>query len=174
VGEHPDTSGDVISFRDSRTFYGASCVALAAMATMSSPWPWTVLFGAQSLWAFLRFINQRVRLRVTDDGIVDETFSWYSPGLIRWEGIRDVRAGRWGGIEIELKDPKAFYYRLSPPAALSRAISRLFGLGPAVINPSYYKASRRELLESLEAALDSYTLDTVRQSDTLGSGGAAA
>ncbi len=168
--EHSRTDRDVISFGDSKTFYGALFVVFAAMATMSSPWPWTVLFGAQSLWAFLRLINQRVRLRVTADGIIDETFPWYSPGLIRWEGIRDVRAGKWGGIEIELKDQKAFFYRLSPPAALARAIWRLFGLGPAVINPVYFKGSRRELLESLEAALDSYTLDAVRQSVTLGSG----
>jgi hypothetical protein len=129
-----------------------------------------LLLGSYSAWSFLRVVSWRVRVRVTEDGIVDETFGWYSPGLIRWEGIRDVRAGRWGGIEIELKDQKAFFYRLSPPAVLARALSMLFGLGPAVINPLYFKGSRRELLESLEAALDSYTLDTIRQSDTLGSG----
>ena len=170
MGEHPDTSGDLIEFRDSQAFYGSSCVGSAGLAVYSSE-PWmALLLGSYSAWSFLRVVSWRVRVRVTEDGIVDETFGWYSPGLIRWEGIRDVRAGRWGGIEIELKDEKAFFYRLSPPAVLARAISRLFGLGPAVINPLYFKGSRRELLESLEAALDSYTLDAVRQSHTLASG----
>ncbi len=85
----------------------------------------------------------------------------------------DVREGMWGGIEIELKDEKAFLNRLSPLAVLARAISRLYGRGPAVINPVYFEGSRRELLEQLEAALDSFTLAAARQSDTLGSGEAA-
>ncbi len=174
MGEHPATSGDLIEIRDSKTFYGAFFVVLAAMAMMSSPWPWTVLFGVQSLWALLRVARRRVRLRVTEDGIVEETFRWYSAGLIRWEEIRDVRVTRGGGIEIELKDEKAFLKRLSPLSVLARVSQRfIFRVGPATISPLSLEGSKRELVESLESALDSFTLTSIRQSATLGSDEAA-
>ena len=173
MGEHPDTSGDLIEIRDSKDFYGASCIGCVGLAVYFSE-PWMALFlGSYSVWSFLRAVSGRVRVRVTEDGIVDETFRWYSPGLIRWEEIRDVREGRWGGIEIELLDEKTFLNRLSPLAVLARTISRLYGLGPAVINPMYFEGSRRELLEPLEAAFDSSVLAAARQNDPLGSGEAA-
>ena len=69
MGEHPDTSGDLIEIRDSKDFYGASCLGCVGLAVYFSE-PWMALFlGSYSVWSFLRAVSGRVRLRVTEDGI---------------------------------------------------------------------------------------------------------
>ncbi len=65
-----------------------------------------IIFGAHAVWAFRRLLDPRPRIRLSSDGIVDKNF-WYSPGLIPWEEILDVRSTRLGLIEVDLKDESA-------------------------------------------------------------------
>ena len=131
------------------------------------------LFGSYSVWSLMRFVRPRVRVRITEDGIVDESFWWYSPGLIRWDEIVDFRTTKWGLVRIDLVDEAAFLERLSGLKQLARIKSMLNGLGPALIVPWALEGSKRDLMETLETALDSYTLAAARRREPLGPGGAA-
>ncbi len=166
---------DVMEIRDSRPFYALSSIAYGTLAWWSSASLGVgavglVVFGSYSLWSLLRFIWPRVRLRITEDGIVDETFWWYSPGLIEWGEIVDFRTTKWGLIRIELVDEDSFLGRLSGLRQLTRVKSMLYGLGPALLVPWVLEGSKRDLLGSLEARLDAYTLAAARRRGSLGPG----
>ncbi len=159
---------NLFEVRGSRAFYTFWCIAAGALAWLSSvSWGWGLMglavFGAHSAWALVGLLNRRIRLRVTEDGIVDENF-WWSPGLVPWEEMLDVRATKWGLVEIDLRDKSAFFERLSPLAQLVRVKQRLSGLGPALIVPWSLEGSKRDLLESLETGLDSSTVAAARLS----------
>ena len=194
VSESVDThSEDPIEIRDSRVFYalwGDLALLLAAVSAASWAWgPFGLLglvglgvFGTHSLWAFQRLFHRRVRLRITEEGVVDENF-WYSPGLIKWDEILDVRVTRWGRIEIDLVDENEFLARLSGPHQLgrvkqlaqsARAIHMvLLGFGPAAIASWGLEGSRAEIVEMLEAGMDRYALSVVREGDALEPGEAS-
>lgn len=159
----PPAGGEVVEFRDSPTSFGVMGLILGVLAFQASWWPSAGLFGICSLWLVSRAARRRVRLRITDEGITDETFGWYSPGLIPWEEVREIRYGAWRAVDIELKDEAAFLYRLSPLARLGRIPGRLFGLGSAYLNPLYFRASRRTLHDSLEAGLRAHELESIRR-----------
>ena len=179
-----------IEIRDSRAFYALWAEVAGSLAVLSAAsWIWGPVglaglvglgvFGAHAVWALRRLFGRRVRLRITEEGIVDENF-WYSPGLIKWDEVLDVRATRWGRIEIDLLDENAFLARLSGPhqvgrikqlARSARAIHTvLLGFGPASIFSWGLEASRGEIIEALEAGMDSYALSVVRQGHALAPG----
>ncbi len=168
---------DPIEIRDSRAFYALWAELAGSLAVLSgAAWAWGPVgfaglvglgvFGANTVWSCLRLFRRRVRLRITEGGIVDENF-WYSPGLIKWDEILDVRATRWGYIKIDLADEKAYFERLSGLAEVAHAYQKLWGLGPAAIFSWGLEASRGEIIEALETGMDSYALSVVRQGDAL-------
>ena len=165
---------DPIEIRDSRPFWAFCGALMGSLATLSAvAWGWgpfgLVVFGTHTVRTFARLLSRRTRLRITDEGIVDENF-WYSPGLIKWDEILDVSAARWGAIEIDLLDANAFLARLSGLAQLYRVKLWLKGFGPAVIIPWGLEGSRRELIEILETGMDSYALSVVRRGASLACG----
>ena len=168
---------DQIEIRDSRLFYAICSEVAGSLALLSAiSWAWgpagvAGLVGAA--WALHRLFHRKARLRITDQGIIDEQF-WYSPGLIKWDEILDVRESRWGYIEIDLADKQAYFRRLSGLAQTVRAYQRLWGFGPAAISSWGLEASRGEIIEALETGMDSYALSMVRQADALEPGGASA
>lgn len=166
---------DVMEIRDSRPFYALSSIGYGTLAWWSSSSlglgaAGLVVFGSYSLWSLLRFVRPRVRLRISEDGIVDETFWWYSPGLIRWGEIVDFRTTKWGLVQIELVDEDSFLGRLSGLRQFTRVKSMLYGLGPALLVPWVLEGSKRDLLGSLKTRLDAYTLAAVRRGVSLGPG----
>ena len=85
-----------VELEDSRAFYGFFFLfyVIVAALLISAP-PLAIASGAAGLWSLLRFFTPRVRLRTTAEGIIDNTLPWYSPGLIPWDEIADIRAGAW-------------------------------------------------------------------------------
>ncbi len=112
---------------------------------------------------------RRVRLRIDEEGVVDR-FVWFSPGLIPWRQIIEVRQTRWGLIQVDLRDNAAFYEQLSPLAELQVAKLRLWGLGPAVLRPWSLEASRSRLLQVIEDGMDAYALSELKREKALGPG----
>jgi hypothetical protein len=165
-------------------FYAISGEVAGSLAVLSAiSWAWGPagvaglvgmgVFGINAAWALHRLFRRKARLRITEQGIIDEQF-WYSPGLIKWDEILDVRPSRWGYIEIDLADKPAYFRRLSGLAQTVRAYMRLWGFGPAAISSWGLEASRGEIIEALETGMDSYALSMVRQADALESGGESA
>ena len=182
MNQHLDAPAvDQIEVRDSRLFYaicGGVAGSLAVLAAISLAWgPAGVadlvalgVFGINAAWVLHRLFRRKARLRITEQGIIDENF-WYSPGLIKWDEILDVRESRWGYIEIDLADKQAYFRRLSGLAQTVRAYQRLWGFGPAAISTWGLEASRGEIVEALETGMDSYALSMVRETDALEPGG---
>ena len=166
-----------IEIRDSRTFWAFYCALAGSLAALSEGWGWgpvgLLVSGTHTAYSLVRLLSRRTRLRITDEGIVDEIF-WYSPGLIKWDEILDVRAARWGAIEVDLLYANAFLARLSDLAQLRRIKQRLMGFGPAVIFPWGLGGPRRELIEMLETGMDSYALSVVRRAKPLPSAAATS
>lgn len=155
-----------LTIRDSRAFYAYWCIAmtLLAVATVTG-FGWgpfgLVLFGGYALWALTRLLDRRPRIRVTPEGIIDDNF-WYSPGLVRWADILDVRMTRLGLIEVDLRDENAFWERLSPLRRLARFKMQLYGFGPALITPWGLEGSGSEIVAHLQAGLDEHVLLAAR------------
>ncbi len=172
---------DQIEIRDSRLFYAICSEVAGSLALLSAiSWAWGPagvaglvglgVFGANAAWALTRLFRRKARLRITEQGIIDEQF-WYSPGLIKWDEILDVRESRWGYIEIDLADKQAYFRRLSGLAQTVRGYQRLWGFGPAAIHTWGLEASKGEIIEALETGMDSHALSMVRQADALEPGG---
>ncbi|MBT8487821.1 MAG: hypothetical protein KJO65_03230, partial [Gemmatimonadetes bacterium] len=106
-------------------------------------------------WAGYRVILPG-RLCVTEAGIVDEMF-WYSPGLIPWQDVTDVRPTRWGLVEIDLVDDDVFLQRLGPLSQMARFKQQLYGFGPALVVPWVLRGRRRTIVDRLQDGLDAYT-----------------
>ncbi len=160
-----------IEIRDSRTFWALCSALMGSLTALSAAsggggWVGLWLFGTRTIYTFVRLLGRRIRLRITEEGIVDQNF-WYSPGLITWSEMLDVRATRWRTIEIDLVDEEAFLARLSVLARLYRIKLQLRGLGPTLIVPWGLECTRRELIEMLETGMDSYALSAVRAGDPL-------
>ncbi len=152
-------------FRGSRSFFaglvavsGGVAAAFAAVGSLVL----ATLAMAYTAWAGYRLIAPG-RLRVTRDGILDETF-WYSPGLIPWDEITDIRPTRFGLVEIDLVDETAYVDRLGPWAQLALIKQQLYGFGPALIVPWVLRGTRRDLVEGLQEGLDAHTLRVLTQS----------
>lgn len=145
--------------RGSPVFFGLVClvfgVLAVGLATMGQ-----VVFSALAVlyagWAGMRLIRPG-KVSVTAAGIVDRTF-WYSPGLIPWQEVTDVRAVRWGLIEIDLADEGAFLERLGPLAQMARFKQQLYGFGPALLVPWVLRGTRRSMVDRLQDGLDAFTL----------------
>ena len=165
---------DPVEIRDSRIFFaswGILTGSLAALSVVSwglGPFG-LVVFGTHAVWSLTRLLSRRVRVRITQEGVVDENY-WLSPGLITWDEILDVRPTKWGLIEIDLADEDAFLERRSTLAQLAIFKQQLYGLGPAVIVPWSLRGTRRELLDALETAMDTFALSKVRNGEALGPG----
>lgn len=147
-----------VEFKGSRVFFGvlllvvgffAAGLAALGSVVLSSL---AVLYGG---WAGFRLIAPG-RVRATEDGIVDETF-WYSPGLIPWAHVTDVRPTRWGLVEIDLVDEDIFLEGLGPLVQVALFKQRLYGFGPALLVPWVLRGSRRTIVDGLQVGLDAYT-----------------
>ncbi len=117
------TDFDVKEFRDSRLFFAAYSGATSALAWISTvAWGWgpfgLIVFGVHAIWSAQRLLTRRPRLSITRDGILNNNF-WYSPGLIPWANIRDVRRTPLGIIKVDLVDSAAFLDRLPPLSMLA-------------------------------------------------------
>lgn len=124
-------------------------------------------FESLAIWSAQRLVSRPVRLRVTEEGVHDDT-GWYSPGFIAWSEVANVRITNLGFIEIDLVDEDAFLSRLAPLSRIRRMQWRFFGFGPQLIAPWGLAASRSEIFEALEGGLDEYTLRAVRRDAQLG------
>lgn len=158
-------------YRDSKLFWGAFAGLMAVLGAVSSTvWGWgpvgLVFFGVYTVFALTRLLSGRVRLQVGEDGIVDRTF-WYSPGLIPWGEILDIRSTRFGFIEVELRDEAALLARLSPLSRWARWKFPLYGLGPAAIVPWGLEAKRSELIEVLQSAHDEFVVEATKAGHAL-------
>ncbi len=158
---------DAIAIYDSRLFFGlysaGMTIAAIPCALLSGFGPvLAIILGTHALWALRRVIDRRPRLRISAEGIRDENF-WYSPGMIRWDEILDVRRTRFGLIEVELRDEGAFWNRLSPLRQLPRVKLALFGFGPALITPWGLRGTTREVVGTLQQGLEQHLLDSVRR-----------
>ena len=144
------------------------CVGLLLSSTFL--WDWgafgVIIFGTHAVYAGARLLHRPVRLRITEEGIVDRIV-WPSAGLIRWEEILELRPTRWGLIEIRLRDPDAFMEQRSTLFQLSRFKVLIRGWSPAVLFSLFLTGSRKHLLEQLESGLDAFTLTAVRQDRVL-------
>jgi len=163
-----------VEIRDSVWFYASFFVAslllaIASVVAGGAGPVGAVLFGSYASWSLLRLITRRVRLRITAEGIED-TNHLGAPGLIRWEEILDVERSRWGLIEVRLHDEQAYWQRLSPFGRVAAAKMQLFGHGPAVLNSWGLGASKRDVLEALEAGVDAHVLASARSEKALGKG----
>lgn len=163
ASEPPAALQPLAEFRDSRLFFGTIAALNAAVALAATPVP-ALFFGACAIWWARNVIAPRTRIRVTREG-VELSYFVRSPGLIRWEDVVDVREGRFGTVEVELKDEDGFARRLSLPDRLVAGLNRLFyGFGPTAVSGLMVAGSRKEIHAALEAALDAYTLEASRES----------
>jgi hypothetical protein len=165
---------EAVESYDSRLFifvFSLLCFVLLAFSTLA--WGWGLLgfiwFGTSAVWSLVRLAFRRVRLRIDEEGVVDR-FVWFSPGIIPWRQIIEVRPTRWGLIQVDLRDNAAFYEQLSPLAELQVAKLRLWGLGPAVLRPWSLEASRSRLLQVIEDGMDAYALSELKREKALGPG----
>lgn len=159
-----------IEIRDSRTFYaswGALTGLLAALSIAGGSPLGLLVFGSHAVWSVSRLLNRRVRLRITEAGIENRT-SLFSPGLIAWDEVRDVRPAKWGLIDIDLVDEGGFLDRLGSGPQFAALKLHIYGFGPAAIRAWGLGSSRRELLDALEWAMDSFVLSKVRSGRALG------
>lgn len=153
----------------SRLFFG-SVGLLAAVAAIACASAGQVFFAtiaaAYAGWSGFRLWIKPAWVRVTTEGIVDETF-WYSPGLIRWSEIIDIRETRWGLIEIDLLDETAFWERLGPLRQLARIKYQLYGFGPASIVSWTLKGRRSDIVDRLQDGLDTFALTSFTDPEAL-------
>lgn len=172
-GPHDDAGRDAIEVvrYDSRGFfaiYGSTCALLAA-GFASLPWgmPLAVVMGANALWAVMRASYRKARIRIDEDGIVDENF-WYSGGFIPWSAVRDVRPTRWGLIQIELFDENEYWDALHPMKAFALLKMQLYGFSPVVVTPWGLQGSRRALVAELQEGLDRWAVEAARRGELAG------
>jgi hypothetical protein len=174
----PPAAFEPVEFRDSWPFYLVLLVAAVALGVCSvAYWPrWgpvpLVVFGPGAVGAVLRFLRQRVRLRITEEGIVDRT-RWYSPGLIPWEDIVDVRVGPWGLIQLELAEGSSFWERQTPLRQVHMIRTQFWGLSPATIFPLGLSAARRTIVQAIEDGMDRHALQSLRRAAELPAGDGA-
>lgn len=146
-------------FRGSRLFFAFVLLAAGSVAAGVAALGSLVLASigvAYAGWAGYRLISPG-RLCVTGDGIVDETF-WYSPGLIPWPEVTDIRPTRWGLVEIDLVDDNVFLERLGPLSRVALFKQQLYGFGPALIVPWVLRGGRSTIVDRLQEGLDAHTL----------------
>lgn len=156
--------------RDSRVFFGCFSSAMAVLAAgfaVTGWWLPAMIATGYAGWSGYRTLVAPVRVRVTEAGIEDRTF-WYSPGLIPWDEILEVRAGSWGAIEIDLRDETSFWNELRPLARLPRMKFQLFyGLGPAAILPWMLRGARTEIVDALQEGLDTVAVRSLSEPEQL-------
>lgn len=147
-----------VHFRGSRAFFGGLLLVVGSLAAGFAALGSVILSSLAVLyagWAGFRLIAPG-RLHSTEAGIVDETF-WYSPGLIPWAQVTDVRPTRWGLVEIDLVDEDVYLERLGALARVAVFKQQLYGFGPSLIMPWALQGSRRTIIDGLQDGLDAYT-----------------
>lgn len=164
----PPPAFEPVEFRDSWPFYLIVMVVTVALTVCSVEyWPaWgpvpLFVFGAAAVVAALRVFRRHVRLGVTEEGIIDRT-RWYSPGLIPWKDIVDVRVGPWGLIQLDLAEGSSFWERQTPLHQLHMLRTQFWGLSPATISPMGLAAPRHAIVRAMEEGMDSYALVSLRR-----------
>lgn len=151
-------------------FFGSvgllAAIAAIACASVGQVFFATIAAGCAG-WSGFRLWIKPARVRVTTEGIVDETF-WYSPGLIRWSEIIDVRERRWGLIEIDLLNETTFWERLGPLSQLALIKYQLYGFGPALIVSWALEGRRSDIVDALQDGLDTFALTSFADPGALG------
>ena len=152
-------------------WFALSCVATIGLALTGHPIAvfFALVFGAHAVGAIKQMTRSAPGLRITEEGLLDNSHWWHS-GLIPWDEIIDVRASRWGMIEIDLRDEQAFWQRLTPIQQLAHWKSQLYGFSPALVVPFLLEGSRSQLVDEMQAGLDQYTLRSGAQSPALPDG----
>ena len=164
----PPPAFEPVEFRDSWPFYLILLVATVALTVCSvAYWPvWRPVplffFGSAAVGATLRVLRRRVRLRINEEGILDRTH-WYSPGLIPWQDIIDVRVGRWGTIEIDLAESSSFWERQTVLRQLHMMRAQVWGMGPAAVSPLGLSATRHTILQAMEERMSRHALASLRR-----------
>lgn len=126
-----------------------------------------VVTGMKMVWATLRLLWRRPRLRVTSEGVVDENF-WYSSGLLPWSIIRDIRPTKWGLIQIELLDEDAHYELLHPLKRLALLKMRILGLPLGLLMPWGLRGSRGEIVSQLKDGLNRWVVEEAARGEPAG------
>jgi hypothetical protein len=162
---------DTLEIYDSRPLFAAYFAGMAMAAVRCALLPgWgpilAIAFGSHALWSLRRLLHRRPRISVSEEGIRDEKF-WYSPGLIPWDEVRDVRRTRFGLVELELRDEGAFWNRLSPLRQLPRVKTTLLGFGPALVTPWGLEGSTRRVVSVIQEGLERHLLESVRSEHVL-------
>ena len=151
--------------RESRLYYGDAAATTGLVASLSAFFglgPVTpVFFGAATAWCVLRCLRPRVRLRLTDEGIVEEG-GWGGSELIRWIEVADVRPARRAAVRVELVDEDGFRRGRRWWKRLASAQPTTAGLGPVVFNAWALAGSRSQIVAALQNALDSHTITLVQ------------
>ncbi|MCG6989136.1 MAG: hypothetical protein LJF06_13285 [Gemmatimonadetes bacterium] len=164
----PPPAFEPVEYRDSLPVYLVWLVAMVVLTVCAVAfWPtWgptpLLVFGSAAVAAALRVLRRRVRLRITEEGIIDRT-GWYSPGLIPWEDVVDVRPGPWGYVQLDLTEASSFWERQTPLRQLHMMSAQLWGLSPATISSLGLAASRRTILRAMEVGMDRHALASLRR-----------
>jgi hypothetical protein len=160
-----------VVWHDSALFFVGYAAVMGGLTTAlmtipSGVFPAT-LTGLNMAWAVLRLLWRRPRLRVTDEGVVDENF-WYSGGLLPWSSIRDIRPTRWGLIQVELFEEDTYFKCLHPLKALALLKMQLYGFPPVVLIPWGLEGSRRDVVAQLQDGLDQWAVAAAGRGELAG------
>jgi len=170
------TDLSVVEIGDSRTFLfahllGSAALAIGSLALVSLAPALGVVgsiaFSLHTAWSARRLVAPKVRLRITEEGVLDDVH-WYSPGFIPWEEIYNVRKTSYGLIELDLVDDDAFRERLSFFQRMVRLHWGFYGMGPEMVSSWPLASTKNEVFVALESGLEAFTLAAVRQGAALG------
>jgi hypothetical protein len=170
--DHPE---GVVEFYDSRNFHllwlllSAFILMICVGAGGAYAGLGFLLFIPHVLYALKRLVTRRVRIRISETGILDQSM-WYSPGFLPWDDILDVRKRNWGLIEIQVRDQKKL---LKSQGFLKRLAMRRFrfrGYSPVLVTPWALEDDRDEILQALQDGLEEFNLLAIRREKALEGG----
>jgi len=140
--------------------FGAICGLLAlvyAFAPADEGYPrWLLVpvFSLLSLDLLARGIDERPRLTIDADGILDRTSIAQGHLRILWADILSVEASRFPGfLHLKVRDAKALRARAGLRRRLGMWIGTLFGNSSVSISTTLLAVSRVQLKERLEVEL---------------------
>lgn len=175
----PDSSKSpdgVVEYYDSRPIYLTwfnvcllACVVLV-LASLNGGGPFGMIgalpFGLSALYSFPRLVSRRVRLAISEEGILEQNF-WYSPGFLPWDQVLAVRRRMWGLIEVEIRDPDSLLGKQPLLRKLGMRWLRLRGYGLVVITPWGLEGEGSEIVGTLQDGLEEFNLAAVRHAKAL-------
>jgi hypothetical protein len=104
-----------------------------------------------------RGIDERPRLTMDADGIVDRSSVVWGPLRIQWADVLSVMLPRMPGtVRLELRDPRAFRARVGIRRRIEMWIMRLFGYRGVTISTSLLEVNREQLKERIDRGLQRF------------------